>query len=381
MINLVKDTIDKTDIESLIEWLKTNPRLTKGELTDQFEKEWSSWLGVKHSVFVNSGSSANLALMQAIKIMYPENNKVIVPAVSWSTTVAPAMQLGFDPVLCEADSDTLGLDLEHFETLCIQHKPIAVMLVHVLGFPCKMKEIVEICNKYNVILLEDTCESHGSMYADQKLGSIGLAGTFSFYFGHHMSTIEGGMISTNDTKLYNLLKSIRCHGWSRDLDPVYAEKWKQEWDVDCFKDLYTFYVTGFNLRSTDLQAFIGLQQLKKLDSICDQRNKNFKFYHKNIKNTEWLIQPTEESWVSNFAYPIIHSNKYEIYKNLQKHNIETRPLICGSIGQQPFWKKQYGECSLPVADRVDDFGLYLPNNHQMTTLEIFKVIEAVNEVI
>ena len=381
MINLVKDTIDTKDLETLIEWLKTNPRLTKGDLTDQFEEEWSKWLGVKHSVFVNSGSSANLALMQAIKILYPENNKVIVPAVSWSTTVAPAMQLGFEPVLCETDSETLGLDIPHFEELCKKHNPVAVMLVHVLGFPCKMREIVEICNKYNVILLEDTCESHGSMYGDKKLGSIGLAGTFSFYFGHHMSTIEGGMISTNDTKLYNILKSIRCHGWSRDLDSNVAEAWKSEWDVDCFKDLYTFYVPGFNLRSTDLQAFIGMQQLKKLDAICEQRNKNFKFYHNNIKNTEWLIQPTEESWVSNFAYPIIHSNKFDIYKNLQKNEIETRPLICGSIGQQPFWKKEYGECSLPVADRVDDFGLYLPNNHQMTTLELWKIVETVNEVI
>ena len=381
MIKLVKDTIDSKDIQSLIEWLKTNPRLTKGELTDQFEEEWSKWLGVKHSIFVNSGSSANLALMQAIKILRPDNTTVILPAVSWSTTVAPAMQLGFDPILCEADPETLGLDVKHFEELCKKHSPIAVMLVHVLGFPCKMKEIVEICNKYNVLLLEDTCESHGSTYGNQKLGSIGTAGTFSFYFGHHISTIEGGMISTNDTKLYNLLKSIRCHGWSRDIDPAYAAAWKEEWDIDCFKDLYTFYVPGFNLRSTDLQAFIGLQQLKKIDNICEQRNKNFQFYHRNIKNTEWLIQPTKESWVSNFAYPIILSKKYDIFKNLQKHDIETRPLICGSIGQQPFWKKAYGECSFTMADKVDNFGLYLPNNHQMTDKELIKTVEVVNEIL
>ena len=383
MIKLVKDTIDSEDIKLLIDWLKTEPRLTKGDLTDQFEQEWSKWLGVKHSIFVNSGSSANLALIQAIKIMHAKNKnaKIIMPAVSWSTTVAPAMQLGMTPILCEADSDTLGLDIDHFEQLCSQHKPVAVMLVHVLGFPCKMKEIMAICKKHNIILLEDTCEAHGSTYDNKKLGSLGLASTFSFYFGHHMSTIEGGMISTDDTDLYNLLKSIRCHGWSRDLDTEYRSALKKDWKIDSFQDLYTFYVPGFNLRSTDLQAFIGLQQLKKLDGICMQRNKNYQFYRDNLKQLEWSPSPTKESWVSNFAYPIISSKRDKIITHLKNNNIETRPLICGSIGQQPFWKKEYGTCSYPFADKVNDQGLYLPNNHQMTENELIKMTKVMNEVL
>ncbi|MAW75279.1 MAG: aminotransferase DegT [Candidatus Marinimicrobia bacterium] len=382
MINLVKDTIDQEDLNSLIEWLKTNPRLTKGELTIKFEEKWSQWLGVRHSIFVNSGSSANLALIYAIKLLQnPKRNNIILPAVSWSTTVSPAIQFGFNPILCEADKETLGLDLNHFEILCKKYNPVAVMLVHVLGFPCKMKEIKSICKKYGVILLEDTCESHGSKYNNKKLGSIGDASTFSFYFGHHISTIEGGMICTDDTKLFNLLKSIRCHGWSRDLDSSFSNKWRKKWSVDNFKDLYTFYIPGFNLRSTDLQAFIGLRQLEKIDYICESRNKNYIQYHKLIKNNYWKISPTKNSWVSNFAYPIIHPNKSKIVENLQKNMIETRPLICGSIGQQPFWKKIYGECSYEMADLVDNFGLYLPNNHQLSNQELTKICKTVNEVI
>ena len=194
MINLVKDTISFDEIKKLTAWLETNPRLTKGRQTIEFENEWSRWLGVKHSIFVNSGSSANLAITYALKIADKlKNNKVVVPAVSWATTVAPVIQFGLEPLLCDACPKTLGVDTEHFRQLCEKEKPSALILVHVLGIPCQMDEIINICNEYDVLLVEDTCESVGSLYGKRKLGTFGVASSFSFYYGHHLSTIEGGM--------------------------------------------------------------------------------------------------------------------------------------------------------------------------------------------
>ena len=164
-IKLINNTIDMTDILKLVKWLTTNPRLTKGDVTVEFEKEWSKWLGRKYSVFVNSGSSANLAMIYALMLSGKlKNNKIILPAVSWTTTVTPAIHLGLTPILCECDKETLGLDIEHLKKLIKEYNPSVLMLVHVLAFPCKMNEIKQLCNEHDIILLEDSCESIGSTY-------------------------------------------------------------------------------------------------------------------------------------------------------------------------------------------------------------------------
>lgn len=381
-IPLVRDTIDKHDLDSLIDWLKTNPRLTKSDLTVQFEKEWSSYLGRKYSVYVNSGSSANLlmiySLLESKKL---KNNKIILPAVSWTTTVTPAIQFGMEPILCDCDEDTLGLDLNHLEKLIIEHDPAAIMLVHVLGFPCKMKEILDMCKRYNVVLLEDSCESIDSTYDGIKTGGFGLMSTFSFYYGHHMSTIEGGMISTDDEELYKLLISLRSHGWDRDLTPEQQKSLREQHNVSEFRSLYTFYYAGFNLRSTDLQAFIGLKQLKKMKSFSESRNKNYRLYHSYINNTFWKIKNYDNCFISNFAYPIIHPKANELADELKKRNVACRPLVCGSIGMQPYWKKLYGETKLKFSDVVHEYGLYLPNNHELEESEVLEICKIVNSVI
>ena len=280
-ITLVKDTIDIDDVNKLIDWLKTNPRLTKGNLTIEFEKKWSEWLGVKYSIFVNSGSSANLAAIYSLILSGKlKNNKIVVPAVSWVTTVTPAIQLGLEPIMCECDMDNLGLDINHLKEIIKTENPSAIILVHVLGFPNYMDEIVELCNENNILLVEDTCESIGSEYKGKKLGTIGDLSTFSFYFGHHISTIEGGMVSTNDEELYHILLSIRSHGWDRDLPQEKQEFLRKKYNIDSFRSLYTFYYPGFNLRATDLQAFIGLNQLEKLTTIVENRYKNYLRYKK-----------------------------------------------------------------------------------------------------
>jgi CDP-6-deoxy-D-xylo-4-hexulose-3-dehydrase len=241
-----------------------------------------------------------------------------------------------------------------------------------------MNEIIQLCKENNILLIEDTCESMGSKYEGKLLGTLGDLSTFSFYFGHHMSTIEGGMISTNDEDLYHILLSIRSHGWDRDLPKEKQESLRQKYNVDDFRSLYTFYYPGFNLRATDLQAFIGLGQLEKLDNIVTNRNKNYERYKNEIKNTFWNISPPENSFISNFSFPIITKNIKSLTEELIKNNIECRPLICGSINEHPFWYERYGKQNLPNSKLVHEFGLYIPNNHQMTDEEVSKVITIVN---
>ncbi len=374
-ISLVKDTISQQDVQKLIDWLSTYPRLTKGKLTKKFEEEWSKWNGNKYSVFVNSGSSANLLMVYAALLAGRlKNKKAIVPAVSWVTTVAPFIQFGLDPILCDADKDSLGLDVEHFEKLCKEHNPAVVIMVHILGHTGNLSKILEICKKYNVMLLEDCCESHGSEYDNKKVGTFGAMGSFSFYFGHHISTIEGGMVVTDDEELYNILLSLRSHGWSRDLDKTYAAKLKEKYTIDDFREKYVFYYPGFNVRSTDLNAFLGIEQLKKLDDIVKKREKGYNIYKGRLEKHYWM-QKSNASRVSSFAIGLIADDLPKVIGALEKNSIETRPLVCGSMGEQPFWIDRFGKQILPNATRIHNNGFYVPCNQNITEEEIRKVCD------
>tara|TARA_B100000029_G_scaffold508829_1_gene596626 strand:- start:7311 stop:8462 length:1152 start_codon:yes stop_codon:yes gene_type:complete len=382
MITLVKDTINNKDIDNLIDWLKTYPRLTKGPVTLELEKKWSKWLGRKYSVFCNSGSSANLLMLSALKESgYMKNEKVVVPSVAWATDLAPVMQLGFEPILVDSNMEDLSVDLEHLEKIFKEEKPSALMFVSVLGLVPDMDKIMDLCVRYGVTLLEDTCESMGCEYKGKKLGTLGMMSTFSTYFGHHISTIEGGFISTDDFGLYELLLSLRSHGWDRDLSKDTQKKLQKEWDVSEFDSMYTFYYPGYNLRSTDLQAYIGLSQIDKLDEWGVRRAKNFKLYQNNIQNDYWKVKPQTDSFISNFAYPVIHPNRDKIVKKLQEKNIEVRPMICGSMGTQPFYVKKYGRLELPNVSIIDKYGFYIPNHPYLTEGEIFKILNIVNKEI
>lgn len=380
MIELAKNTIDKEDIDRLIEWLKTYPRLTKGKVTIEYEDKWATILGSKHAVFVNSGSSANLLMLYTLIEMgkIKVGDKVIVPALSWSTDLAPVHQLGLQPVLCDCNLEDLSVDLKHLENLIAEHSPKALLLVSVLGLVPNMDALLKICNDNKVILLEDTCESLGSKYKGKTLGTFGLMSSFSTYFGHHLSTIEGGMVCTDDTETYNFLKSLRSHGWSRDMDPSYQTSLREEFAIDSFSEQYTFYYSGFNLRSTDLQAFIGISQLDKYQTVMDRRHTNYNVYKENLKDAFWKPVNVPETYVSNFAYPLIHPQREKIIAALDDNKIENRPLICGSLGLQPVWEKRYGKTNLPNANRVHEFGMYLPNNQNTTPEEIKTVCDVVN---
>ena len=381
MIKLVNDTINNTDIDHLIDWLKTYPRLTKGPLTVELEKKWSKWLGVDNSIFCNSGSSANLlmlwALVEANRIN--KDAKVVVPSAAWATDLSPVIQLGMTPILCDINLKNLSVDLNHLETIFKETKPEVLLLVSVLGLVPDMQKINELCNKYNVILLEDTCESMGSKWENKKLGTFGLMSSFSTYFGHHISTIEGGFVSTNDKELYEILKSIRSHGWDRDSSPEYSKQLRNQWETSNFDALYTFYHSGFNLRSTDLQAFIGLGQIDKLDDICKKRNKNFKIYQQELSSIRPYINECPQNFISNFAYPVISENRDSIVAVLQKENIEVRPMICGSMGTQPFYIKEYGKKELPNASIIDKWGFYIPNHPGLSKEDIIKISNIIKE--
>jgi len=382
MITLVKDTIDNKDIDNLIDWLKTYPRLTKGPLTLQLEEKFSDWLGRKYSVFCNSGSSANLLMLSSLKQLGRlKNLKVVVPSIAWATDLAPVIQLGLQPILCDSNLEDLSADLEHLEEIFKKETPSALMFVSVLGLVPDMDKVVKLCNDYDVLLLEDTCEAMGCEFKNQKLGTFGLMSSFSTYFGHHISTIEGGFISTDNKDLYEALISIRSHGWDRDLSPETQNKLRKEWNISKFNSLYTFYYSGFNMRSTDLQAFIGLSQINKLEDWGRKRAENFYLYDKLIKNKYWKVKLKPDCFESNFAYPIIHPKRDEIVKKLILNNIEVRPVVCGSMGTQPFYVKEYGKLQLNNVTDIDKHGIYVPNNPHLTTKEISIICDIVNGVI
>ena len=380
-IKLAEETISKEDMDALADWIKTYPRLTKGELTVEYEKGWSDWIGTKHSTFVNSGSSANLLMLATLMEAgdLEPGDSVVVPALSWATDLAPVMQLGLKPILCDCNLLDYSLDLTHFEQILATQKPKATILVSVLGLAPNMKVIVSLCEKYDSILLEDCCESLGTEIEGRKLGTFGAMSTFSTYFGHHISTIEGGMVCTSNDKYNKIMKSVRSHGWSRDWTEEEQQEARKEWGVSDFDSLYTFFYAGLNIRATDLQAFLGLRQLKVLPSVCQKRSQNFSSYQSYIDPKHQVFH--RGNYTSNFAFPIISENRDLIAEKLTEAGIECRPLISGSMGRQPFYVKKYGVYALPKADKVKDCGMYLPNHHLLSEEDIIKICDIVNSCV
>lgn len=376
---LAQDTITKKELIMLSKWILKAEKLTKGELTVKFEKKFSEYMNRKYSIFVNSGSSANLLMLSSlIHCNKLKNKKAVVAAVSWSTTVSPFIQNNFDIELCDCNNRNLGIDINHFESICKKYLPSVAIIVNVLGHPNDIKEIKQICKKYNVILLEDSCEALGTIIDKKKIGTSGIASSFSFYYGHHISTIEGGMITTDDFELYNVMLSMRSHGWNRDLSKNFKKKLERKYDVDEFKNLYTFYYPGYNFRPNDINAFLGIEQLKKIDNISKVRNNNFNTYKEKLNN--FWHQTSSSNLISSFAFGTLVKNRMEVFKYLKKFNIETRPLICGNIGRHPVWIKKFREKKLINADVVHENGLYLPNNFNLKMNDVNYICDIFNQI-
>ncbi len=382
MIKLANDTIDSQSIENLIEWLRGNPRLTKGDLTVELEQKWSKKIGMKHTIYVNSGSTAIfLTLASLLFSDRLRNKKIVVPNLSWATDVSSPIILGMDTILVDCNMTDLSIDLQQLEETFIEERPASMILVSVLGLVPDMEELVRLCNKYDVILLEDTCESMGSKIGDRYLGTYGMASFFSLYYGHHLSTIEGGFICTNDDDLYNVMISMRSHGWDRDLPETVRNEWRAKYDFDEFSSLYKFYYPGFNFRSTDLQAFIGLEQIDKLDLYSQIRNDNFKMYMDRVKKTELMLETRANTFVSNFAFPILSEDRDNIVEALKRENVEVRPLIAGAMSSNPFAKRycKFDESLLQNSIRINQYGFYVPNHQNLTLAEVEVVCDIINQ--
>ena len=375
MIKLADSTIDKKDYKIIIKFLQKNSYLNQSKITKNFEKKFSRAIGTNNSIFVNSGSSANLLIAQTLlEGNFLKNKTVILPSLSWSTSVTPFLQLGYKVILCDCDNKTLGLDSKHLKILCNRYKPGLVGVVNVLGHSNNFKEILKLKKKFRFELIEDNCESLGSKLKGKSLGTIGLASSHSFYFGHHISTIEGGMVSTKNNKFYNISLAIRSHGWSRDMENKYKKSLERKYKVDEFKSLFTFYFSGFNIRSTDFNATLGIEQLKKLEKISIIRHRNFLYYKKLLK--DFWFQDSKLNRISSFGYATFVKNRFKVFKYLNSKKIQTRPLICGNMAQQPFLKKiNLNKTNLSNARFVDKFGIYLPNHANMSFKDIEFVVK------
>ena len=315
-LKLADNTIDQKDYKVMIDFLKRRKYLNQSKVTRKFEQNFSKFINSKYSVFVNSGSSANLLIAQSLlEGKFLKNKIAVLPAVSWSTTVSPFLQLGFKVILCDCDKNDLGLSPEHLEKICKKYNPGLVTVVNVLGHSNNFKKIFKIQKKYNFKLVEDNCESMGSYFQNKNLGSFGIASSHSFYFGHHISTIEGGMVSTNDKKLYNILLAIRSHGWARDVQKSYKKQLEKRYKVDEFSSLYTFYYSGLNVRSTDFNANLGIEQLKKIKKISLLRHRNFYRYRNNLKS--FWTQNSGLKLTSSFGYATFAKNRLEVFKFLK----------------------------------------------------------------
>ena len=384
--HLAEDTIDCKDVDRLIAWLKTYPRLTKGAVTLQFESEWGEWAGKKYSLFCNSGSSANLLMFYALLVSGKlKNKKIVLPSVGWATTLAPAIQFGFEPVLCEADSETFGLDLNHLESILKKENPGTVVLVQVLGVPHKMPDLLRLKDKYGFFLLEDACAAVGSSGYGKKLGTFGDMGSFSFYFGHQMSTIEGGMVVTDHKEWHHLLLKLRSHGWSKDLDQETHDELVEKYGIDDFHEPFVFYEPGFNLRSTDLNAYIGPGQLEKLEGMTSRRHENHLLYQKYL-GEEFYTQRWQDpgARIASISFGVVAKNTAErraIVQALEENAVETRIFSAGNLGLHPFWYNRYGKASFPVADRIHHSGFFLPNHPALKSEDVIFISQVVLEAL
>jgi CDP-6-deoxy-D-xylo-4-hexulose-3-dehydrase len=377
MIKLINDSITKENIQSLAKWILTDPKFTKGNLTIEFENKWSSWLGIKNSVFVNSGSSANLlmaaALLESSRL---RNKKIVVPSVSWPTTVAPFMQMGYEPIICDCDPDNLGLSIDHLEKIIHDHDPASIILVHVLGFANHMNAITSLCKKHDITLLEDCCEAHGATYNGRKLGTFGVMSSFSYYYGHHISTVEGGMISTNNEEMLENLLMMRSHGWIRDLSKKRQSYYRKKYNLTEFNSQFFFLKPGFNLRSTDINAFIGIQQMDLIDGYIKGRRHSLERYHKKLDGKVWL-QFNNMCAPSPLALGIIDKNRDLMASEMIKLDIECRPLICGAVNKHPLWYDNMPDISLPNAELVHNQGMYLPCHPGLTNKNIDTICDVI----
>ena len=377
---LAISTWDNKEIEAINEVVLTG-KFTMGEKVAKFERKFSEYIGMKYSVMVNSGSSANLLMIAALVTegRLKKGDEVIVPAVSWSTTYTPLQQYGLKVKFVDIDLDTLNIDIDSLKD-AISNKTKLLFLVNLLGNPNDMDKIFAICSKYSVDIIEDNCESLGAVYKSKKCGSFGLMSSHSFFFSHHISTMEGGMISTNNEDTYLILKSLRAHGWTRDLPDESNMHIKSK---DDFYEMFNFIYPGYNLRPLEMSGAIGLEQLKKLDNLVKVRRENAIHFLNLMKNKKSIMVQKEVESSSWFGFSIINIDQElsseDFRKKITELGFEIRPIVAGNFTLNPvidyFEHEIYGK--LQNANFLHENGIFIGNNSIDIKEQLTKLCEGI----
>lgn len=378
MIRLIKSTFYREDEtkQALADFILKTDILSMNGQCHAFEGAFAAKQQRKHAIYVTNGSVANLLLIQAMLNLglFKRGDRIGFSALTWPTNVMPLIQLGLVPVAIDCELDTLNVSpdklSEHIDGLS------GLFLTNVLGFCDNLPALASLCDEKGIILLEDNCESLGSEVNGRLLGNFGLASTFSFFVGHHMSTIEGGMVCTDDDNLYEQLVIARAHGWDRNLPPAVQDKLRAEADVDAFYAKYTFYDLASNFRPNEINGFIGNTQLPYWDDIIGKRAENFAAFRTAMEANDDFCQYdlSHMDVVSNFSMPIICKTP-ELAKQYRSRfeaaEVEIRPVIAGNMTKQPFYQKYVSDTApRPNSDLVHSNGFYFGNNPEMTKDEI-----------
>jgi len=381
MIPLIKNTFlnEYETKKELADFILRTSHLSMGEKCAEFEKEFAKVQGRKHCILFNSGASSNLALLQALKNLgrLKEHDKVGFSALTWSTNVMPIIQLGMIPVPVDCQPDTLNSMAANLAETLKKVKLDAFFITNALGFAGDLAVIRELCKKNDIILIEDNCESLGTVLPEGRTGNFGVGSTFSFFVAHHMSTIEGGVACTDDDDLEEMLRIVRANGWDRNLGFARQRKLREKHAIKSeFEAKYTFYDLAYNLRPTEITGFIGLTQLRLLDENCQVRQKNYLELEAEVINNPDLIPLAHShiTFISSFAVPVICKTKElrTVYlEQFSGDGVEVRPVIAGNIQRQPFYTKYVKDIyPLPGADFVHECGFYFGNHPELNVADL-----------
>ncbi len=380
---LAYSTWGKEELEA-IQRVCDSDMYTMGKHVKQFENEFADVFGSENAVMVNSGSSANLLMLSLLKWKYKLTGDIIVPVVGWATTYFPISQNGFKINFVDVDKDTWNIDVDKIEA-AITPNTCAVMAVNLLGNSCDYDRIIEICRKHNLMLIEDNCESMGAKHNGKHTGSIGLAGSFSFFFSHHIQTMEGGMVLTDSKDDADYMRSMRAHGWVRDLpdnSPLYQKT------GDAFNDNFIFATPGYNIRPLEMSGAIGIEQLKKWNNIMDARLKNKDHFLSLFADKPWVRVQKEIGTSSWFTFGMVldgelKGRRQEVIDALAKAGIQNRPLASRNFLKQPVMRdldfidnKDYA-----AADDIHDNGFFVGNGSQLINEPIDKLYEVISSFV
>lgn len=386
-IPLMDNNITKEDINELIKFLSQDeiPKLTNGPKVSEFEKKWSEWLGVKYSLMLNSGASANELTLLALNYIYGAG-EIIIPPLTWVSDISAVLFSGMKPIFCDINLKNLSFDLEKLEKL-ISPNTKAIFLTHVLGINGLTQELLNICETNNILLIEDVCESHGTEFKNKKVGSFGFASNFSFYFAHHMSTIEGGMICTNDEHFYQICRALRSHGMVREMTDENLKNKIINENPTLNKD-FIFLRPSHNFRSTEINAVLGISQLKNLNNNNELRKNNFNKFITKLDSSKYVTDLSIDGQCNYAFIVIMKDNSYEkrdvIEKTLSENGIEFRRGLSGGGNQmrQPFLIKKYENefHNFQNIEHVHNFAWYIGNYPSLETEKIEFLVSLLNSI-